>query len=346
MKKRSKAIFLIIMMIILFPVVFTLVMSKINGHGNAHRSKSGRSVVVNENGYEIEMDLENFLPCVLMAEMPVDSPKELLKAQCVVLRTYIIKKMGKKQTITLKELGLPYISYHQLKKEWFQSYKLEYLYGIRGIFANLTGIGETSVFEENLSYLERLVQKTKGMVLTKNGNLILPLFHEMSNGTTRSGIENLGEDYHYLKSVACKTDLQQQNFVGTKYFTPETFKSRLAERGIVAYKNKKELFAGNKIDLQELLQLIDCSNKDQAGYVISVKIGDTRIEGETFADALGLESTAMEIGAYENGVRITTRGRGHGFGLSLTRAKVLAGQGADWQTILKTFYDVTIDLIE
>ena len=43
-----------------------------------------------------------------------------------------------------------------------------------------------------------------------------------------------------------------------------------------------------------------------------------QVEGGVFAKALGLQSTDMTIEEYEKGIRITTKGVGHGFGMSLT----------------------------
>ena len=42
---------------------------------------------------------------------------------------------------------------------------------------------------------------------------------------------------------------------------------------------------------------------------------------------------------YEKGIKITTKGNGHGFGMSISYARYLAGHGKPWQEILSTFYD-------
>lgn len=47
----------------------------------------------------------------------------------------------------------------------------------------------------------------------------------------------------------------------------------------------------------------------------------------------------MSIEEYEKGIRITTKGNGHGFGMSISYARYLADHGKPWQEILSTFYD-------
>ncbi len=328
--------------ILIFPVLISFVAGKINVHNNDNLTLSGKIIKVDDGGYVMEMDLEEFIPCVLMAQMPIDSPLEAMKAQAVVIRTYILQKMNEEVKISTRELGLPFVSYPKLQDIWFRQYRIKFPESLEGILGNIMGVGASKIFQENIEYLYTIIQKTNMKVLKKDGELILPLYHGISNGMTRDGAEILGSDYSYMKSVTCDSDMQQENYIGTSYFTMEEIINKLEAKDIIVYKDNKELFTNTEMDLQEFLEMIDCSNKDQAGYVISVKIGDTMVAGEDFAKVLGLNSTAMDISEYENGIRITTKGAGHGFGMSLAYAKQLAKDGMQWKKILKTFYDATI----
>ena len=51
------------------------------------RVKDGESI--------IQMELENYLLCVLLGEVPVDFESEALKAQSVATRTYTLRKLNK-----------------------------------------------------------------------------------------------------------------------------------------------------------------------------------------------------------------------------------------------------------
>ncbi len=342
-KKYTNFVVVFVVVILVFPVLITLVSNKVNvNNKKSNIILSGKTIVVENGTYRQTMDMEYFIPCVLMAQMPLDSPIEALKAQAVVIRTYILKQMGKNNSINSRQLKLPYIEYGQLQNMWFEEYVKNNINNFGGILCNFTGIGKSISFKENSDYLYSIIEKTNLKVLKKDGVLVLPLFHETSNGKTRDGSEILGDNYEYLKSVNCKTDLQNDEYIGIKYFTMKEVQSCFKKHGIIFYKDNKEIFNDNNLDTKSFLKLVDISLKDKSNYQLIVKIGDTKIEGETFSKALGLNSTSMDIEEYESGIRITTRGVGHGFGMSLSYAKELAKDGKQWKDILKTFYDVAI----
>lgn len=341
-KRNWKFLLTVGLMILIFPVLITFVVSNMNQNDKKEEVRSGKIIEVDNGKYSITMEMEDYIPCVLMAQMPIDSPQEVLKAQAVVIRTYILRKMGKEEVITSGELGLPYISYEKLRDMWFREYRIEHSKEIGGMLGNLTGLGGSRIFEHNKDYLNNIMEKTQMKVLKNNGELILPLFHEVSNGNTRSGKDILGKDYTYLKSIKCDTDLQEKDFLGMKYITIEELREKLSKNDIVIYKEQKELLSSDNMDLQNIISMIDCTNKDKQGYSLNIKIGDTQIRSEDFAKALDLNSTSIEICEYEKGIRITTKGIGHGFGMSFAYAGQLAKNGMQWQQILKTFYDATI----
>lgn len=343
-KKYFRVIVACAVIILIFPVLLTIVINKVNNKNDKLEQiiLSGRTIIIENDKYKEEIDMEYFIPCVLMAEMPIDSPQEALKAQAVVIRTYIINKMGKEKSISSKELKLPFVEYNKLEEMWFAEYKRNNVRNINGIFSNLTGIGRTIPYKENTEYLYGVVEKTNLKVLKKEGKIILPLFHETSNGKTRNGQEVLGKEYSYLKSVACNTDLENENYLGVKYFTIEEIGECLKKQGIIVYKDNKELFGDKNMDTKSFLETVNAENKDKSDYQKIIKIGDTSIEGEVFAKALGLNSTSMVIEEYEKGIRITTKGVGHGFGMSLSYAEKLAADGMQWKDILKTFYDASV----
>lgn len=337
--KKSLLFFLII---ILFPVIVTLIVGKVNGRNNKE-IKSGKTIVIEQEKYSAKMDMDDFILCVLMAQMPVESPMEQLKAQTVVIRTYIINKMGSRSTISTKELKLPFISYTNMEEIWFRQYRIKNAATFGGMIGNLTGLGKSIVFSDNIEYLHTIIEKTNHKVLKYEGKIILPLFHETSNGETRDGESILGSEYSYLKNQKCNTDIETKNFISVKYITLEQFKKNLSKKNIVVYKDKKELFSREDMDLQEIIKNIDYSKKDKSGYTLYLKIGDTVVLAEDFSKAMGLPSTCMEISEYEKGIRITTKGQGHGFGMSMSYAQKLAKDGMSWQKILKTFYNATIN---
>ena len=361
MKKRKN----FIITIIIVPIVVTILFNIARGKTTPEYVSGKNIIIENERSKEI-IDVEKFIPYVLMAQMDESSPKELLKAQATVVRTYIYQKMGNSNSIGAVELGLPFCTKNQLKERWFEKYRLKEAGTAKGVFYNLTGIGSESVYENQMSRLWDIVSKTRGKVLKYKGKIVLPLFHQTSNGNTRDGNKNLGEDYSYLKSVKCESDISESGYLGIKYFSINEFLKKLEKYGIIVYENKKEKFNEKEQfnkkehfnkkqqsnekeqfnekeqDIHQLLHIMDTTNKDKMGYLITIKIGDTKISGDMFRKALDLNSLCIDIDKYEKGLRITTKGQGHGFGMSLSYAKKMAENGKDWHEILKTFYECSI----
>lgn len=338
--RYKKALFLV-MIVIIFPVLITLISSRVNVNKRSIKENSGRTIVLDYDGYVAEMDMEDFIPCVLMAQMSVDSPAEQLKAQAVVIRTYILYCMKSENRIESGRLRLPFVGYKKLEKIWFEQTRRSQSDSFWGIIGNLTGIGKSRIFNEKMKYLEQIIAETKKMVLKNENGLILPLYHKISNGMTRDGGTLLGEEYKYLKSVKCSSDREKDGFVRVAEYTLSEFVDKLSKKDIVIYKNNQEII-NEKMDINEFVQQIDCSKKDECGYVLEIGIGDTRISGEIFAEAMNLKSTSMEIGECEKGIRIKTFGVGHGFGMSISRAEQMANDGIKWKDILNDFFDAEI----
>lgn len=338
--KYKKALFLV-MVVIIFPVLITLISSRVNDNKSSIKENSGRTIVVDYDGYGAEMDMEDFIPCVLMAQMSIDSPAEQLKAQAVVIRTYILYCMKSEKRIDSGRLRLPFVGHKALEEMWFKQMQMEQPNSFWGIVGNLISLGKSKIYNEKMNYLEQIIAETKKMVLKNENGVILPLYHKISNGMTRDGGTLLGEEYKYLKSVKCSSDREKDGFVSETEYTKTEFLDKLSKKDIVIYKNNQEII-NEKMDINEFVQQIDCSKKDESGYVLEIKIADTRISGEIFAEAMNLKSTSMEIGECEKGIRIKTFGVGHGFGMSISRAEQMAKDGIKWMDILNDFFDAEI----
>lgn len=152
-------------------------------------------------------------------------------------------------------------------------------------------------------------EDTEGQVLTYEDELAYAPFTRMSNGSTRDGKEALGsDDYPYLKIKDCPLDVEAKDQVQT--ISVEDMDAEVAET-------------------------------DTAGYVTSVKVGDKTINGEEFRDTYDLESSCFTLQKYDGKMRITTRGIGHGLGLSQYTANEMAKEGRSMEDILDYFFEET-----
>ena len=148
-------------------------------------------------------------------------------------------------------------------------------------------------------------EDTAGLVLTENGAPVDLPYHAVSAGKTRDG-SLLGGGYAYLESVDCSGDLQSADYL--KIVT---------------------------LDLSEVPEIL---SRDAAGYVTEVRLGEEVWGGEEFRSRYGLGSSCFTAEKTEEGVRVTTKGLGHGLGLSMYQANLQALSGMQFQEILQYFY--------
>ena len=78
-----------------------------------------------------------------------------------------------------------------------------------------------------------------------------------------------------------------------------------------------------------------------SGYVDSLPVCGQTVQGTALRKALGLRSACFTVVCQSGTFSFTTRGYGHGVGMSQWGAKALAEQGADYRTILAHYYPGT-----
>lgn len=172
------------------------------------------------------------------------------------------------------------------------------------------GFGDVSHVDKSwYKKLEKIWNETEGEVILYGGNLALVPFHQVSNGKTRVGEEVLGTtDYPYLVMKECAADVEAPGQMESVF-----------------------------IDLTESAEVV-C---DSAGYVLSVKIGEKEIGGESFRNTYGLKSSCFELQQFQEKTRVITKGIGHGVGLSQYTANEMAKEGKTYKEILQYFFEGT-----
>lgn len=164
-------------------------------------------------------------------------------------------------------------------------------------------------FQKNYEKIKNAWEETDGQVVMYHGQLAMVPFHRLSNGKTRSGKEVLGsEAYPYLKMKECPKDVEAD----------DQMESRLI-----------------KAASAEVL------SRDSAGYVMSVKAGEEICSGESFRETYGLQSSCFELQKSEGKIRVTTKGMGHGLGMSQNTANEMAKEGKKHEEILQYFFEGT-----
>lgn len=187
-------------------------------------------------------------------------------------------------------------------------------------------------FADYYARLKTAVEETRGQILTYDGEIAYAPYHAVSAGKTRSS-DSLFIDgkYPYLKSVDCRTDVEAEGYLTIEYRTIDEFAERVNASFPACQLSEESLF----MDLQ-------IKKTDEAGYVETIAVGSQELSGEEFRRTMGFPSACFIIEAYEENVRIVTKGLGHGLGFDQYYAKRLAEDGKQMTELLNYFFEGTV----
>ena len=176
-----------------------------------------------------------------------------------------------------------------------------------------------SSFDIYYNKIKDAVISTSGMVLTYNGQYIEAVYHSTSNGVTEAAVNVWGNSFPYLISVDSIYDNTNPSFIKDKFFSYNEL-SRILNMDI----NKDTNFnitgftSGNRIE--------------------NIEVNGINYKGTTFRQLLGLRSADFSLSFNEDGITFTTKGYGHGVGLSQYGANGMAKNGYSYIEILKHYY--------
>ena len=166
-----------------------------------------------------------------------------------------------------------------------------------------------TAYETNYARLSALVDEVEHTVLLCDGVPACASYFAISNGRTEASENVWGTALPYLVSVDSSTDLAADHYEYALTLSAQQTAQQLAALGLTA---------------------------DLAAPVCG-----QRITGTALRQALGLRSTCFTV-RYESGAFcFTTKGYGHGVGLSQWGAKALAEQGQNFADILAHYYPGT-----
>lgn len=161
--------------------------------------------------------------------------------------------------------------------------------------------------------IKRAVSSTQDLIMTYDNEVICSMYFSQTNGYTEDASLVFGTKQEYLKSVS----------------SPETSNE------------VKKVFAKNEFceKLEITCNGIKISNveKSSTGRINSIIINNKTFKGTELRNLLGLRSTDIAIEVGEN-ITITTKGYGHGVGMSQYGANTLANNGKTYEEILKYYY--------
>jgi len=176
-----------------------------------------------------------------------------------------------------------------------------------------------SSFDTYYNKIKTAVTETKNQAIYYQGNLIDAVYHSTSNGKTQDAVYVWGNSIPYLKSVDSSWDKDATSYLRE---TSKDFNNVLTLLGI---------------DVKEDISF-EILSRDNSGRVLEIRIGDKTYSGVEFRNLLGLRSADFDLVLENETLNITTRGYGHGVGMSQYGANGMAKQGYTHNQILKHYY--------
>lgn len=188
-------------------------------------------------------------------------------------------------------------------------------YKDNGELASIWGGNYSSYY----SKIKDAVNSTKGIYLTYNGNYIEAVYHSTSNGRTEDSGNVWGNYYPYLISVDSIYDNSNPSYSISKSFSYNELSSKL----------------GFNVDSNTEFNILGYTS---GGRVSSISVDGHEFSGVSFRSMLGLRSADFDIVKNSDGVVITTRGYGHGVGMSQYGANGMGKAGYSYRDILLHYY--------
>lgn len=176
-----------------------------------------------------------------------------------------------------------------------------------------------SSYTTNINKIKNAVNSTSGMVLKYNGGYIDAMYHSISNSKTEMPKYVWGSNLPYLQSVNSNWDTGVKGYEVSTNISYSTLTSKL----------------GQTINKNTVFKVL---SETVSGRVEKIQIGDSTYSGVKLRSLLGLRSTDFTISKGETSVTVTTRGYGHGVGMSQNGANEAAKDGYTYNKILKHYY--------
>ena len=245
-----------------------------------------------------ELPLERYLAGTLSREMYADWPREALRAQAVVARTYALYRRDRRGRATYD----------------LDAGTSSQVYG--GVAAETPAVW-------------RAVGDTRGEVLVYRGEAIFAAYHSTSGGRTASSEEVWGQKLPYLRSVEVE---------GEEDSPDAYWRVRVSRTTLGRALDRLGLDVGSLRDVRVVersesgrARWLRVEGSEGTARVEGRRLRSALGEGK-------VKSTKFEIRSVADGFLIVGSGRGHGVGMSQWGARALAQRGKGYRKILSTFY--------
>ncbi|MED1202934.1 stage II sporulation protein D [Heyndrickxia acidicola] len=250
------------------------------------------------------LPLEDYVAGVVASEMPANFNIEALKAQALAARTFIVNHLyfGGRSDLP----GGANVTDTPNDQVFHNKAELKKIWG--------------KDYQENFNKISQAVLSTKGLIITYNGEPISASFFSTSNGYTENSEDYWGNKVPYLRSVKSTWDDS----------SPKFYKQVKISAAEVEAKLGVHIPANGSIGT-----IISRTAGNRVG---TVTIGGKSFTGRQVREALNLASSDFSWIRKDNDIIFTTKGYGHGVGMSQYGANGMAQEGKKFTDIVKYYY--------
>lgn len=264
-----------------------------------------------ESGQVLTVEPRDYVIGAVMAEMPISYHEEALKAQAVSAFTYAVRQ--KQNQASDPELNGADFSNDSAKYQaYFTPEQAKAFFG--------------DEYDASYKKTASAVDEVFGKVICSGGKPIAAAYHSISGGITESAEVVWGESLSYLQPEVSQADISSPDYEYTVKMTPADMKA-----SILNYKADISLS-------ENPAEWITVNSRSYSGTVTDMTVGSSAMSGTQFRSALGLRSANFTVSFENDTFTVTTKGYGHGVGLSQYGANAMAESGKSYKEILNHYY--------
>lgn len=282
---------------------------------NTHYSENTETIRMldTSTGDVLTLSMEDYIVGAVTAEMPASFEEEALKAQAVAVHTYAVRRqLAERENPSAELCGADISNDPDRYQAYFtESQAMEFY-----------GSGYDSAHEKITSAVHEVLP----YIILYEDKPILAAFCSISPGQTESAENVWGENVPYLVSADSEADRFAPNYLYSMDFSAAELKELL----------KKSFPEGDFSSAAK--DWLTVEKRSDSGTVLTAKAGGVIATGQEIRQALGLRSASFEVKWTGDVCSVTTKGYGHGVGMSQYGADAMADAGADWREILLHYY--------
>lgn len=237
-----------------------------------------------------QWNMESLLPMLMCREIPWEYEEEMKKVQAVLTRSSLY--------LRIEEEKMDGEAWGNL---WKEAKAAQHQKG----------------YQQAYRSMEAAAKDTEGEMLFYQSKVCEGVFHRISSGTTRDGLEVFGKmEKGYLLSVDSNWDMYGDGYLSGHYFSEGALREQL-----------EKAYPGLVFTEEPVENQINMYKRDKVGHILFLTVGNKTISGEEFRQLLELPSSNFTMQAADGKIRFFVQRTGTRAGTFAVRRKCAGKRG-------------------